>query len=65
MGSKGTRIAPWGNRTPDPHNVGKWPHYHRTRPHPTRAGHSAPGQGIKRHRPWETRTEDTRWMDRF
>ncbi len=49
------RIAPWGNRTNNPY--GKWPHYHRRG--------SEPGQGIGRHRPWERKSPDKSWMDRF
>ncbi|MCC2100630.1 MAG: RHS repeat-associated core domain-containing protein, partial [Hyphomicrobiales bacterium] len=49
------RIAPGGNRTD---NVfGKWPHYHRRG--------QGEGQGIGRHRPWETKRKDTSFWDRF
>lgn len=51
IGSNGTRIAPFGNRTS--HRYGRWPHYHRAIPDPKRPGHSLPGQGIRKHRPWE------------
>jgi RHS repeat-associated protein len=40
---KNFRLAPFGNRTGHP--VGRWPHYHRRG--------TGPGQGMKRHRPWE------------
>jgi RHS repeat-associated protein len=52
---KNFRIAPWGNRTGHPY--GRWPHYHR------RGTES--GQGIGRHRPWETKSTDKSWRDRF
>jgi hypothetical protein len=57
------RVAPFGNRTGHP--TGEYPHYHRSVPHPTQPGQSAPGQGIGRHRPWDTRSTDTSWTDRF
>ena len=60
-GSKGTRLAPWGNRTGNPY--GRFPHYHRTRLN--RKGNPKPGQGLKRHRPFEKKPEDRRWQDRF
>lgn len=63
IGNKGTRIAPLGNRTGHP--TGRFPHYHRTRPDPSRPGHSLPGQGIGRHRPWDTKPSDTSFWDRF
>lgn len=49
------RWAPWGNSTT--HSYGKWPHYHRRG--------TGPGQGIKRHRPFEPKSTDTSWWDRF
>ncbi|QLC24472.1 RHS repeat-associated core domain-containing protein [Parasphingopyxis algicola] len=52
------RIAFFGNRAGHP--IGRWPHYHR------RPGNPAPpGQGIGRHRPWETRSPDKSFWDRF
>jgi hypothetical protein len=58
------RFSPFGNR-----NVNKWymriPHYHRSVPDPLRPGDSIPGQGIGRHRPWETKSTDTSWWDRW
>lgn len=57
------RIAPFGNRTGHP--IGRWPHYHRRAPDPQHPGQSLPGQGIGRHRPWETSTHDTSWLDRW
>ncbi len=45
------RLAPWGNRTRHP--LGERPHYHRRVHDPRRPGQSLPGQGMKRHRPWE------------
>ncbi|HEX6374083.1 MAG TPA: RHS repeat-associated core domain-containing protein, partial [Allosphingosinicella sp.] len=49
------RLAPWGNRTG--HRYGKWPHYHRKG--------VGPGQGKSRHRPWESKSPDTSFWDRF
>jgi len=57
------RLAPFGNRTGHP--IGRWPHYHRRVPDPHHPGQSLPGQGIGRHRPWETSTHDTSWRDRW
>ena len=57
------RLAPFGNRTGHP--IGRWPHYHRRVPDPDCPGQSLPGQGIGRHRPWETSTHDTSWWDRW
>jgi len=62
VGSKGARIAPWGNRGPGRYHL---PHYHRGKPHPTRPGQNLRDQGLKRHRPWETKPSDTSWWDRF
>lgn len=62
---KNCRIAPFGNRTTPPHRTGKYPHYHRSVPNPKRPGESMPGQGIKRHRPWDTKPSDKSWKDRF
>ncbi len=56
------RIAPWGNRTGHPQ--GRWPHYHR-RGAPDASGNTPPGQGIGRHRPWETKSTDKCACDRF
>lgn len=55
------RIAPFGNRTG--HQYGKYPHYHRRVI--DSAGKPIPGQGISRHRPWETKSTDTSWKNRF
>lgn len=56
------RIAPFGNRTGD--RLGKWPHYHRSKPGAD--GKSPPGQGIGRHRPWQSsKKHDESWRDRF
>ena len=60
---KNFRIAPFGNRTGHP--TGKYPHYHRRVPHPTKPGEGAPGQGMKRHRPWDTKGTDKSFWDRF
>ena len=58
------RVAPFGNKR---YNPGSWrvPHYHRSRPNPMKPGDSLPGQGIKRHRPWESKQKDTTFWDRF
>ena len=57
------RVAPFGNRTG--HRIGEWPHYHRSVPDPRSPMDSLPGQGIGRHRPWETKRPDKSWKDRF
>lgn len=57
------RIAPFGNRTGHP--TGKYPHYHRRVPDPRNPANSLPSQGIKRHRPWDKKSGDTSWRDRF
>ncbi len=57
------RVAPFGNRTGHP--IGRWPHYHRRVPDPHHPGQSLHGQGIDRHRPWESSTHDTSWLDRW
>jgi RHS repeat-associated protein len=60
-GAKPARIAPLGNRTGHP--TGRYPHYHR------RAidvnGNTRPGGTLKRHRPWDKKSTDTSWKDRF
>jgi RHS repeat-associated protein len=48
------RFAPFGNRRG---GTGRFPHYHRRG--------EGPGQGIGRHRPWETRPGDESWWERF
>lgn len=55
------RIAPWGNRTG--HQTGKYPHYHRRVR--DQHGQSVHGQGISRHRPWDRKSSDTSFWDRF
>lgn len=57
------RIAPFGNRTGN--ETGELPHYHRGVPDPDSPGDSLPGQGIARHRPWDTRSTDKTFWDRF
>jgi RHS repeat-associated protein len=59
---KNFRLAPWGNRTGN--QYGRWPHYHR-RAAPAPSGATPPGQGIGRHRPWETSPLDKCFGDRF
>jgi len=56
------RIARLGNRTDHPY--GRWPHYHRRGPRGP-DGNPLPGQGIKRHRPFEPSKHDKRFTDRF
>jgi hypothetical protein len=58
---KNLRIAPGGNRTGN--SYGTWPHYHRRGV--DAEGNSLPGQGIGRHRPWEPKSTDKRFLDRF
>ena len=60
--SRNLRIAPFGNRTG--HALGELPHYHR-RVIDAVTGQTKPGQGIKRHRPWETKSPDGSFWDRF
>lgn len=59
--SKNLRIAPVGNRTG--HKYGELPHYHRRGI--DKSGSSIQGQGIGRHRPWETKATDRSFLDRF
>lgn len=56
------RLAPFGNRTG--HALGELPHYHR-RGLDALSGATRPGQGIGRHRPWETKSTDKSFWDRF
>jgi RHS repeat-associated protein len=56
------RVAPFGNRTG--HSLGELPHYHR-RGLDSVTGNTTPGQGIGRHRPWETKSTDKSFWDRF
>lgn len=55
------RIAPFGNRTNNPY--GRYPHYHRRGLDD--AGKIIDGQGLGRHRPWERKSTDTSFWDRF
>ncbi|ANE58082.1 hypothetical protein AYM39_22680 (plasmid) [Methylomonas sp. DH-1] len=55
------RLAPWGNRTGN--QYGELPHYHRRGVDQT--GQTIPGQGIGRHRPWESKSPDSSVWDRF
>lgn len=57
------RIAPLGNRTGHP--TGRYPHYHRGVPDPKSPGNSLPGQSPRRHRPWDTKSTDKTFLDRF
>ena len=56
------RIAPFGNRTGNA--LGELPHYHR-RGIDAVTNATKPGQGIGRHRPWETKSTDKSVWDRF
>ncbi|MBP1152572.1 RHS repeat-associated core domain-containing protein [Methylocaldum sp. RMAD-M] len=55
------RLAPWGNRTGN--RYGELPHYHRRGV--DQSGQTLPGQGIGRHRPWESKSTDTSFWSRF
>jgi RHS repeat-associated protein len=55
------RIAPFGNRTGN--RFGELPHYHRRVI--DAAGTTKSGQGIGRHRPWESKSTDKSTGDRF
>ena len=57
------RVAPLGNRTGS--KTGELPHYHRAVPDPNSPGNSLPGQGIGRHRPWDTKSPDKSFCSRF
>ncbi len=57
------RVAPFGNRTG--HQIGRYPHYHRQGPIDPKTGVPIKGQGLKRHRPWETKHGDSKFRDRF
>jgi RHS repeat-associated protein len=57
------RIAPFGNRTGHP--IGRFPHYHRRGAPDPVTGQTRPGQGIGRHRPWETSPVDKSFWDLF
>jgi RHS repeat-associated protein len=57
------RVAPVGNRTGS--KTGELPHYHRAVPDPESPGNSLPGQGIRRHRPWDIRSTDKSFCSRF
>jgi len=56
------RVAPFGNRTGHP--LGELPHYHR-RTIDSLSGRTVDGQGIGRHRPWEVKSTDSSFWDRF
>lgn len=58
----GMRFAPFGNRTGN--SLGRLPHYHRRTVDPV-SGETIPGQGIGRHRPWETKSTDKSFWDRW
>lgn len=56
------RLALGGNRTGHP--TGRFPHYHRRIVDP-KTGEPVPGGGIGRHRPWDKKSTDKSWRDRF
>ncbi|WP_239335448.1 RHS repeat-associated core domain-containing protein [Frankia sp. CiP3] len=60
--SKNFRVAPFGNRTG--HRLGRYPHYHRRRID-SRTGETRHGQGVGRHRPWESKKGDKSWWSRW
>jgi hypothetical protein len=59
----GVRVAPYGNNTGN--KYGQWPHYHRAVKNPNNPSETLPGQGIGRHRPWESKSPDKGIGDRF
>ena len=59
---KNIRLAPFGNRSG--HLTGRFPHYHR-RSIDSDTGETKPGQGIGRHRPWDQKSTDKSFWDRF
>ena len=59
--SQNFRVALWGNRTGNP--LGRYPHYHRRGL--DGKGGTLPGQSINRHRPWEKKSTDKCFGDRF
>ncbi len=61
IGKDGSRIAPEGNRTGHP--TGEKPHYHRRVR--GKGGNVKRGQGIDRHRPWDTSPEDKSFWEKF
>jgi RHS repeat-associated protein len=58
---KNWRLAPWGNRTGN--KMGEKPHYHRRKIDAD--GNTKPGQGIGRHRPWEKKSTDNSWRNKW
>ncbi len=58
----GWRFAPFGNRTGGLNN--QLPHYHRRVVNPI-SKETIPGQGIGRHRPWDTKSTDKTFCERF
>jgi RHS repeat-associated protein len=59
----GMRFAPFGNRVGNPN--GTIPHYHRGVPIPKKPSINKEGQGMSRHRPWDTHPTDNSFLDRF
>ena len=63
--NRNLRIAPWGNRGSG-ELIKELPHYHRRGPaNPKKPTETIEGQGIGRHRPWQKKSTDTSWWDRF
>lgn len=58
----GLRLAPFGNRNGGLNN--QLPHYHRRVVNPV-TKETIPGQGVGRHRPWDTKSTDKTFCDRF
>lgn len=63
-GAEILRINPFGDAA-STNPFGRKPHYHRTRTDPLNPGQTAPGQGRGRHRPWEEKSTDKSFWDRF
>jgi RHS repeat-associated protein len=59
--TKNLRLAPWGNRSGS--STGRFPHYHRRKMWPS--GEVKEGGALGRHRPWDARETDRKWLDRF
>jgi hypothetical protein len=57
------RVNPTGDWTSEG-PLGRLPHYHRRGIDPA-TGETQPGQGIGRHRPWQTSPVDSSWWSRF
>ena len=60
----GIRFAPVGGRKGN-RLSSNLPHYHRRVIDPKYPQQPMPGQGMKRHRPWESKSTDKKFTDRF